>query len=115
MFLQRKSKFDKHSYQEKLHSGIFKIIRIKSDPRRVVRIEVIFKIDAFGKLNVSADKEKNNYKRRKKEKNLYSRRLSLIYQSFGLHSMNLYLMHKTKLCTFSFIIHWRTWDLIETS
>ena len=54
-----------------MHSGIFKIIRIQSDPRSVVRIEVIFNIDVFGKLNVYDDKDKINYKRRKKENNLY--------------------------------------------
>ena len=30
-FYKRKSKLDNHSYQEKLHSGKFKLIRIKSD------------------------------------------------------------------------------------
>ena len=98
-FYKRKSKLDKHSYQEKMYSRIFKIIRIQSDPRSVVRIEIIFNIDAFGKLNVYADKDKINYKRRKKENNLYSRWLSLIYQSYGVHSRNLYFMSKTKLCT----------------
>ena len=77
-FYNRKSKLDKHSYQEKMHCGVFKIIGIKSDPRSVVRIEVIFNIDAFSKLNVYADKDKINYKRQKKE-NLYSRWLLIIY------------------------------------
>ena len=46
---------------------MLKIIRIQSDPSNVVRIEVIFNIDAFGKLNVYAKKDKMNYKRRKKK------------------------------------------------
>ena len=65
-FYNRKSKLDKHSYQEKMHCGVFKIIGIKSDPRSVVRIEVIFNIDVFGKLNVYDNKDKINYKRWKK-------------------------------------------------
>ena len=92
-------KLDYQFYQEKMHSGMFKIIRIQSDLIGVARIVVIFNIDAFAKLNVYADKDKINYKRRKKENNLYSRWLSLIYQSSGVHSRNLYFMHKTKLCT----------------
>ena len=78
MFLQQKSKLDKHSYQEKMHCGVFKIIGIKSDPRIVVRIDVIFNNNVFGKLNVYDDKDKINYKKRKKENILYSRWLSLI-------------------------------------
>ena len=50
-FYNRKSKLDKHSYQEKMHCGVFKIIGIKSDPRSVVWIEIIFNNNAFGKLN----------------------------------------------------------------
>ena len=68
-FYNRKSKLDKHSCQEKMHSGIFKTIRIQSDPRSVARIDII------------------NYKNRKKEKHLYSRWLSLIYQSYDVHSV----------------------------
>ena len=48
-FYKRKSKLYKNSFPEKIHSGIFKIIRIQSDPRTVVRIEVICNSDAFGK------------------------------------------------------------------
>ena len=47
--------------------GVFKIIRIQSDLIGVVRIVVIFNIDAFAKLNVYGDKDKINYKTRKKE------------------------------------------------
>ena len=49
-----------------MHSGMFKIIRIHSDLIDVVRIELIFNIHALGKLNVYADKDKINCKRRKK-------------------------------------------------
>ena len=54
-FYNRKSKLDKHSCQEEMHYGVFKIIGITSDPRNVVRIGVIFIIDVFGKLNVYDD------------------------------------------------------------
>ena len=49
---------------------MFKIIRVKSDLRRVVRIDLLFNIDAFGQLNVYAKKDKMNFKGRKK-KDLY--------------------------------------------
>ena len=78
-FYKRKSKLDNHSYQEKMHSEMFKIIRIQSDLIGVVRIVVIFSIDVFAKLIVYADKDKINYKRRRNENNLYSRWLSLTY------------------------------------
>ena len=72
-FYKRKSKLDKHFYQEKMHSGMFKIIGIQSDLISVVRIDVKFNIDTFGKLNVYADKDKTNYKTRKKKKIIYIR------------------------------------------
>ena len=50
-FYKRKNKLDKHSYQDEMHSGMFKIVGIQSDRRSVVRIDVIFNIDKFGKLN----------------------------------------------------------------
>ena len=51
-----------------MHIGMFILIEEKSGPRSVVKIEISFTMDAFGKLNVYADKDQINYKRQKKRK-----------------------------------------------
>ena len=58
---------EKANYQEKINFGMFKIIKVQSSPRSFVRIEVSFIMDAFGKLNVYADKDQINYKDEKKK------------------------------------------------
>ena len=50
MFLQKKEWI--------IQSLMFKFFEVQSGPRSVVRIEVIFDIDAFSKLNVYAEKDR---------------------------------------------------------
>ena len=71
MFYKRKNKLVYYSYQEKMHLRMFKSIEIQSDPKTFVQIEVIFDIDAISKLNIYADKERINFKRRKRLLKLY--------------------------------------------
>ena len=97
-FYKRKIKLDNHFYQEKMHSGMFKIIKIKSD----LKSDVIFNIDTFGKLNVNAKKDKMNYKRRKKKDWYLCTRLSYthcfvaiwVYNSLNKLRLNKKLLKK---------------------
>ena len=51
--------------------GMFKWTKIQLDSRSVVRIEVIFGIDANSMLNVYYDKDKMNYKRRMRKELIF--------------------------------------------
>ena len=72
---------DSHDIKEDCYDlRMLKLIEIQHDPRRVGHMEIIFNFYAIGKLNVYTDKDKINYKKRKKKQFiLLCTRISYIY------------------------------------